>query len=66
MKKGDRVKINEDVYAVSQKTQKPLAGRSGVIVEALPVPKGKFALQCFVIKVAGELLPFCSSEITKK
>lgn len=63
---GDKVIINKNVIAVSQKTQKPLAGKTGTIKELLPKLKGKLALQIYIVKVSGELLPFCSNEITKK
>lgn len=65
MKRGDKVRINLDVFAVSQKTQKSLSGKKGTIQQLLPKVHGKFALQVYIVKVAGELLPFCENEITK-
>lgn len=65
MNKGDKISVNKDVYALSQKTGKSVAGKKGTIKNVLPKPEGKFALQVYVVKVGGELFTFCSSEITQ-
>ena len=63
MKIGDKIKIKLEVFATSQKSQKSLANKKGIIISKLDKVAGKNALEMYIVKVSGEELLFCSSEI---
>lgn len=60
MKIGDKIKIKSDVFAVSQKTQKSLANKKGIVKKILPKVG---PLDMYIVKIEREELPICSSEI---